>query len=100
MNYQDIYNLKQSLSLRQRTRVAIAKSAVYVIGGGAINGNPPTATQFQNAKQALAELDGAQVDRFLWALVMNPDVQAAGEATTDVLIQYVVDSCFATIWAV
>lgn len=96
MSYPDIYALKQSISIRQRARVAIAKSAIYVISGG----GSPTPTQLQNAKQALAELDGAQVDRFLWHIVMNTDVQLAGEAVTDTLIQYVVDSVFAAIWAV
>ena len=96
MTYQAIYDLKQSISLRERTRTAIAKSAIYVIAGG----GSPTATQLQNAKQALSELDPAQVDRFVWHVVMNGDVQTAGEAATDTLIQYVVDSVFAILWAV
>jgi hypothetical protein len=87
--YNQIYNLKVSGSLLNRTAVACMKTADYILtteAGGATN----HANRVIWAKAALLDPE-SKAKQLMWAVLSNGDVQSQGEEVADATIQYIVD---------
>ncbi len=86
----DIYNLKNSSSLRNRLAVALAAAAEDVRTEAAATANH--AERFAWATGGvLSSANGPEVEarRLMWMFLQNATIQASGEASTDNDVQFV-----------
>jgi len=85
----EIWNLYQQAStLKCRTKAAIAMAAEAIFAEDATTENH--ANRLKWAIAATSNID-SWLDRFFWGVLANPTVQAAGDATTDNDLQWVVN---------
>lgn len=97
MAYIDVYALAANETLIQKATVAVAKTAKYVIDGGATT--PPNDARIQaNAKHALLDPRQEALNNFMWYLVSDATIQTAGVNATDAQVSTVVDTYRDKIW--
>jgi hypothetical protein len=88
----EIYNLKNSSSLRNRIAVALTKAAEDVRNEGA--GTANHAERFMWATGLLSSARGPEqeAERAMWLFLQNATIQDAGEAATDGDIQFMANA--------
>lgn len=87
----DVFNLRSSDSLRTRIAAACWKAAGSVLVESDLT--PNHAARLTWAKGALADTGGGwAVAQMLSLALLNTELQAAGEAASDTLVQYCVDA--------
>jgi len=91
----DTYNLRyNSATLQSKVVAAVAKAAMDIL-----NEDPATANHADRVTWAAEALSHTKTvaEKFMWGVVSNASIAAAGEDATDNDIQFVVNSLIDTI---
>jgi len=88
--YDEIYGLRQSSHIRNLVTVALMKACRDIYAEDV--GIPNHANRLTWANVTITTQGESEAQRFMWAVIANDAVRAAGEAATDAEIQTAVDN--------